>query len=66
MSAVRNEWLSPGAIIGSIGLAAAMVATYSSFNGRVSVAEDQSKQLEKRLDRLESKVDVLLGRGGSS
>lgn len=64
MSGPRNEWLSPGTIIGAIGLMAAGVATYSKFDGRMSVAEAQSAQLEKRLDRLETKLDYVVGQVG--
>jgi hypothetical protein len=56
-----NNWISPGSIIGAIGLLAAGGATYSRFDGRVSVAEAQNVALEKRLDRLETKLDYLVG-----
>jgi len=57
-----NNWLSPGSIIGVIGLLAAGGATYSQFNGRMSVAENQAAGLEKRLDGIERKVDFIVNR----
>lgn len=64
----RNEWLTPGSIVGIVGLIAAGVTTYSRVDGRISVAEAQAAQMEKRFDRVESKVDFLVSqsveRGG--
>lgn len=57
----KSEWLSPGAIIGIVGMLAAATATYSSFSGRISVSEAQAQQTDKRLERLESKVDFIIG-----
>lgn len=61
MNAQRNDWLSPGSILGIVGMLAAGGAAYSKFDGRVSVAEVQNAALEKRLDRLETKLDFLVG-----
>jgi hypothetical protein len=57
-----NNWLSPGSIIGIVGLLAAGGATYSQFNGRMSVAENQATGLEKRLDNLDRKIDFIVNR----
>ena len=57
-----NNWLSPGSIIGIIGLLAAGAATYSQFNGRMSVAENQASGLEKRLDTMDRKMDFIVSR----
>jgi hypothetical protein len=61
MSGPPSEWFTPGTILGVIGLIAAGGAAYSRFDGRVSVAEVQNAALEKRLDRLETKLDYLVG-----
>lgn len=58
----RNEWLTPGSIVGVVGLIAAGVTTYSRFDGRMSVAEAQAVQLEKRFDGVERKIDFLVTR----
>lgn len=58
----RNEWLSPGAIVGMVGLLAAAVATYSRVDGRIGIAEAQAQSLEKRLDTLDRKIDFLIQR----
>lgn len=60
MSGGPNEWVTPGTIIGMIGLIAAAGATYSRVDGRVSVAEANSVALEKRLDALDRKIDWLI------
>jgi len=57
-----NNWLTPGSIIGIIGLLAAAGATYSQFNGRMSVAENQASGLEKRIDTMDRKIDFIVNR----
>lgn len=57
----RNDWFSPSAILGVVGLLAAGVATYSKFDGRISIQEAAAQQTDKRLERLETKVDFLVG-----
>lgn len=61
MSGRPNEWLSPGPIIGMIGLSAAAVATYSSFDGRITASEVRAETVDKRLQRMEDKMDFLVG-----
>jgi len=58
----KNEWLSPPAILGVVGLVSAFGMAYSRFDGRVSVAEAASAQLEKRIDNMERKIDFMVQR----
>jgi hypothetical protein len=57
----KSDWLSPPAILGIVGMLAATGMAYSRFDGRVSVAEANTASLEKRLERLETKLDFLVG-----
>lgn len=69
----KNEWTSPGAIIGVVGMLAALGAFWVSFDRRVSVAETnveivsqalrEHKQDENsRYARIDEKLDRLLER----
>ncbi|MDE2429545.1 MAG: hypothetical protein KGM99_12500 [Burkholderiales bacterium] len=70
---IKNEWTSPGAIIGVVGMLAALGAFWVSFDRRVSVAETnveivsqalrEHKQDENsRYARIDEKLDRLLER----
>lgn len=61
MSERRNEWASPGVLIGALGLFGAGVSAYTSLNGRVTSLEASGPQMERRLQRMEDKVDFLVG-----
>ncbi len=42
----------------------AMMLIYAVVNARVSVVESKQGETERRLNSIESKIDVLLSRGG--
>lgn len=52
---MNGEWTKPGVIIGLIGLLAAFVSSYSTFDSRISVLEREAQ----RLVRIEDKLDRL-------
>lgn len=52
---MKEEWTKPGVIIGMIGLLAAFVSSYASFDSRISVLEKEAT----RLVRIEDKIDRL-------
>ncbi len=69
----KTEWTSPGAIIGVVGMLAALGAFWVSFDRRVSVSETnieivsqalKEHKLEEngRYIRIEEKLDRLLER----
>lgn len=60
MSERRNDWTTPGTLIGALGLAAAGVSAYTSLSGRASTLEESSSQVERRLQRVEDKIDHLI------
>lgn len=60
MSERRNDWASPGTLIGALGLAAAGVSAYTSMNGRVTSLEASAPPVERRLDRFETKLDYVV------
>lgn len=60
MSERRNEWASPGTLIGALGLAAAGVSAYVSLSERVKSLEASAPPVERRLDRFETKLDYVV------
>lgn len=60
MSERRNDWTTPGTLIGALGLAAAGVSAYTSMNGRVTSLEASAPPVERRLDRFETKLDYVV------
>lgn len=52
---MNSEWTKPGVIIGLIGLLAAFVSSYATFDSRISVLEREAQ----RLVRIEDKLDRL-------
>jgi thiamine monophosphate kinase len=60
MSERRNDWASPGTLIGVVGLFGAGVSAYTSLSDRASTLEESRTQVERRLQRVEDKIDHLI------
>jgi len=69
----KNEWTSPSAIIGAVGMLAALGAFWVSFDRRVSITEtnveivsqairDHKVEEGERYKRIDDKLDRLLER----
>jgi hypothetical protein len=63
MSVPRSEWLSPGAVLGAIGMLAAIGGAWMMFESRITAVEQQSQFTTTRLDRIETKLDRLIEQG---
>jgi thiamine monophosphate kinase len=60
MSERRNDWASPGTLIGAVGLLGAGISAYTSLSDRASTLEESRTQVERRLQRVEDKIDHLI------
>ena len=55
----ENKWVSPGAILGALGMLGAVAGAWSSFDARTAVVEANYHSVVQRLDRIENKLDAI-------
>lgn len=57
-----NKWLTPGVLFGVLGMAGAIAAAWMSFDSRLTTVESDYRATERRLERMDDKLDRLIER----
>ena len=57
-----NRWTTPGVLFGILGMVASIIAAWLSFESRVTKVETSYDAMDKRLGRMDDKLDRLIER----
>lgn len=55
-----NNWMSPGLILGIVGMFGSVGGAWAMFEGRISRVEQSYQFSDSRLTRIENKLDRLI------
>lgn len=55
-----NNWMSPGLLLGIVGMLGSVGGAWAMFEGRISRVEQSYQFSDSRLNRIESKLDRLI------
>jgi len=55
-----NNWMSPGLLLGIVGMLGSVGGAWAMFEGRISKVEQSYQFSDSRLNRIELKLDRLI------